>query len=290
MTNKTEQPQRRQLSDLVALANSLVGAIERCSAGPDLEAAHDVVEHATSLNDLLQQADVAVAPAAQGRLFTHVRRGGTVYEYLGRAKAAGTLSEGVPLPCIVAYRSTETGAVYLRTEQDFEDRMTGTIFGRGHTVPAVVEVPVAQQAGQLAPDEIHQMAFEEGRPAEDGNGYAFTAEEFDLFIDRLLNKAARTTAVEPSAQVPAVAPLQWSDVQPPAGYRRYDHVTADTPFGTYSIEWKSWKEDDWPVLYLNGEYIVRGVRLEDAKAHAAQHWTDKVLSCLELVADVPAGQ
>ncbi|MEX5343762.1 hypothetical protein [Pseudomonas sp. I2] len=42
----------------------------------------------------------------------------------------------------------------------------------------------------LSPDEINQMAFEEGRPAEDGDGYTFTQEEFDLFVQRLLDRAA----------------------------------------------------------------------------------------------------
>ncbi|MUH87289.1 hypothetical protein GNQ27_25165 [Pseudomonas aeruginosa] len=40
------------------------------------------------------------------------------------------------------------------------------------------------------PDEIHQMAFEEGQPAEDGDGYLFSAEEFDLFVQRLLDSCA----------------------------------------------------------------------------------------------------
>ncbi|MEX5343054.1 hypothetical protein [Pseudomonas sp. I2] len=42
----------------------------------------------------------------------------------------------------------------------------------------------------LSPDEINQMAFEEGQPAEDGDGYTFTQEEFDLFVQRLLDRAA----------------------------------------------------------------------------------------------------
>ena len=42
----------------------------------------------------------------------------------------------------------------------------------------------------VEPDQIHQMAFEEGQPAENGDGYMFTAEEFDLFVDRLLTAAA----------------------------------------------------------------------------------------------------
>lgn len=39
-------------------------------------------------------------------------------------------------------------------------------------------------------DHIHQMAFEEGQPAENGDGYSFTSEEFDLFVERLLTAAA----------------------------------------------------------------------------------------------------
>lgn len=43
---------------------------------------------------------------------------------------------------------------------------------------------------ELTPDEINQMAFEEGQPVEDGDGYAFSQEEFDLFVQRLLDRAA----------------------------------------------------------------------------------------------------
>ncbi|HCF0038557.1 hypothetical protein MU694_08345 [Pseudomonas aeruginosa] len=44
------------------------------------------------------------------------------------------------------------------------------------------------------PDEIHQMAFEEGQPAEDGDGYLFSAEEFDLLVQRLLDSCATPVA------------------------------------------------------------------------------------------------
>ncbi|EOV0890279.1 hypothetical protein ACOKZV_000732 [Pseudomonas aeruginosa] len=44
------------------------------------------------------------------------------------------------------------------------------------------------------PDEIHQMAFEEGQPADDGDGYLFSAEEFDLFVQRLLDSCAAPVA------------------------------------------------------------------------------------------------
>ena len=44
-------------------------------------------------------------------------------------------------------------------------------------------------------DEIMQMAFEEGHPADDASGYYFELEEFDLFIDRLMSEVARLNAV-----------------------------------------------------------------------------------------------
>lgn len=43
-------------------------------------------------------------------------------------------------------------------------------------------------------DEIMQMAFEEGHPADDASGYYFELEEFDLFIDRLMSEVARLNA------------------------------------------------------------------------------------------------
>lgn len=64
------------------------------------------------------------------------------------------------------------------------------------------------------PDEIHQMAFEEGQPAEDGDGYLFSAEEFDLFVQRLLDSCA--------------APVAQAQHSVPDGYRliRLEHFAA----------------------------------------------------------------
>ncbi|SEQ89760.1 Protein of unknown function [Azotobacter beijerinckii] len=80
--------------------------------------------------------------------------------------------------------------------------------------------PPMQQVEQLAshellPDEIHQMAFEEGRPAENGDGYQFTAEEFDLFVDRLLARAASSAQQPVALRFPTTLRKMWSggDVQ-----------------------------------------------------------------------------
>lgn len=50
--------------------------------------------------------------------------------------------------------------------------------------------PDEREADMPSPDEIHQMAFEEGQPADNGDGYLFTCEEFDCFVQRLLDLLA----------------------------------------------------------------------------------------------------
>ncbi|KSQ05860.2 hypothetical protein APB29_29765 [Pseudomonas aeruginosa] len=58
----------------------------------------------------------------------------------------------------------------------------------------VAELEKREPAGVPMPDEIHQMAFEEGQPADDGDGYLFSSEEFDLFVQRLLDSCAAPPA------------------------------------------------------------------------------------------------
>ena len=48
-------------------------------------------------------------------------------------------------------------------------------------------------------DEIMQMAFEEGQPSDDASGYYFELEEFDLFIQRLMEEVARLNSSPVSA-------------------------------------------------------------------------------------------
>ena len=48
-------------------------------------------------------------------------------------------------------------------------------------------------------DEIMQMAFEEGQPSEDASGYYFELEEFDLFIQRLMEEVASLNSSPVSA-------------------------------------------------------------------------------------------
>ena len=56
-------------------------------------------------------------------------------------------------------------------------------------------------------DEIMQMAFEEGQPADDASGYCFELEEFDLFIERLMSEVARLNSPPVSAGEPVPATI-----------------------------------------------------------------------------------
>ncbi|MGT0006066.1 hypothetical protein ACVNNF_11175 [Pseudomonas aeruginosa] len=72
----------------------------------------------------------------------------------------------------------------------------------------VAELERQEPVDVPGPDEIHQMAFEEGQPAEDGDGYLFSAEEFDLFVQRLLDSCAA-----PVAQAQHSVP-EWTSSKP----------------------------------------------------------------------------
>lgn len=65
---------------------------------------------------------------------------------------------------------------------------------RDAALARVAELERQEPVDVPGPDEIHQMAFEEGQPAEDGDGYLFSAEEFDLFVQRLLDSCAAPVA------------------------------------------------------------------------------------------------
>ncbi|KSG74364.1 hypothetical protein AO961_18830 [Pseudomonas aeruginosa] len=65
---------------------------------------------------------------------------------------------------------------------------------RDAALARVAELEKQDLVDAPGPDEIHQMAFEEGQPAEDGDGYLFSSEEFDLFVQRLLDSCAAPVA------------------------------------------------------------------------------------------------
>ena len=70
--------------------------------------------------------------------------------------------------------------------------------------------------------------------------------------------------------------MNWTEPKPPTeGESYYDHVKCNTPLGTITIEWKSWKFNPDYSIEIGNEYIDTCYTLEDAKLRARVHLTDK---------------
>lgn len=79
-----------------------------------------------------------------------------------------------------------------------------------------------------------------------------------------------------------ITPLEWSEKREPNNTCAYDHVVADSIFGTYTIEWKSWK-DESVVAFLNGRQFLGAYdSIEEAKNDIQRNYEDKILSVVEL--------
>jgi len=77
-------------------------------------------------------------------------------------------------------------------------------------------------------------------------------------------------------------PLQWTEPAPPNEDVRYDHVTAETPFGRFLITWKSWKEHpDYTVDETPwGDWCTPTYSLAEAKELAWDEYQCRILGCL----------
>lgn len=76
--------------------------------------------------------------------------------------------------------------------------------------------------------------------------------------------------------------LIWSEHMEPNENCSYDHVTAKTPFGEYSIEWKSWKKYDAFTIYFEGDYLDNGFDLDEAKNMAQIDFNEKVKASVKV--------
>ena len=86
---------------------------------------------------------------------------------------------------------------------------------------------------------------------------------------------------EPAA-TPVVPPLAWTVHMQPNESCRYNHTSAETPFGRFLITWKGWKEHDDPAIDETpwGEFEGAFYSVEEAQKAAAEMWRAKVLSFL----------
>jgi hypothetical protein len=102
-------------------------------------------------------------------------------------------------------------------------------------------------------DEIMQMAFEEGQPADDASGYCFELEEFDLFIERLMSEVARLNAA------PAAPAADAGIVD------MYRHLQKVTPYRFKKIQDAS-ITDGGDVMYFHKDRFDAAL-LADMAAH-----------------------
>jgi hypothetical protein len=84
--------------------------------------------------------------------------------------------------------------------------------------------------------------------------------------------------------------LAWSDEKPPQEEGcRYNHVTAETPFGRFLISWKGWKTypgytiDEGPVACN----FYTGDSLEESKAEAQRLYSDALRAATRAACDEP---
>lgn len=89
------------------------------------------------------------------------------------------------------------------------------------------------------------------------------------------------TAAAPYMSGVKVKQLEWSEVSEPNENIRYTHITANSPLGKWSIEWKSWKKYDDKTIFLDGNFISNGGdSLESATATAQADFERRVRECL----------
>jgi hypothetical protein len=72
--------------------------------------------------------------------------------------------------------------------------------------------------------------------------------------------------------------MNWTEPQEPKkGVSWYDHVTLETPLGTFRIEWKSWKEFGSYDISIDDDYNIfeSEYDLESAKEKVRDFLTEK---------------
>ena len=80
-----------------------------------------------------------------------------------------------------------------------------------------------------------------------------------------------------------IKPLVWSDPAPPNEEIRYDHITADTPFGRFLVTWKGWKDHDPPIIDETpwGGWEAATDSLDEARDLCWRRYEEKLRECME---------
>ena len=107
-----------------------------------------------------------------------------------------------------------------------------------------------------------------------------------IILAALIKQTRAALAAEVVGEGPV---LQWTDNAPPNEDCRYDHCTAETPFGRFRISWKSWKQFDSPTVDETpwGDWYGAFDSVDEAKA-ACQEEINKRLARWGRPAAAPA--
>lgn len=80
-----------------------------------------------------------------------------------------------------------------------------------------------------------------------------------------------------------VRELEWSENRCPNKEIGYTHCIATTPFGNFTLTWKSWKQHADISIETPWGYITEAPYcLEEAKQLCHTVWYNKVLECLTI--------
>ena len=77
--------------------------------------------------------------------------------------------------------------------------------------------------------------------------------------------------------------LEWSGHKKPNYDCRYEHITAETPFGRFLITWKSWKEYHSPTIDETpwGMWYEPAPSVDKAKEIAEREYCRRIQECLK---------
>ena len=132
--------------------------------------------------------------------------------------------------------------------------------------------------------------YDHGDPATYGNAWKAAVCTELRRLAELEAQIEALSGVQALSAAPAIKPLVWSDESGPTDKIRYNHITAETAAGQFSVEWKGWKEEDGPCVYLAGDYIGVASDLGGAKMLAEQHIRELVANLLAASPTPPAEQ
>ncbi|KSR43128.1 hypothetical protein APB53_14170 [Pseudomonas aeruginosa] len=162
-----------------------------CLCGMPMTEGHHSQDGCCNLEEFAPQAQAEQAEAERPEVVGQLVTWPTGQRYVGRVRERkGCKTEDV---MTVAQHERITAQLHDALDESDGDRWK-LRSERDAALARVAELEKQGPAGAPMPDEIHQMAFEEGQPAEDGDGYLFSAEEFDLFVQRLLDSCAAPVA------------------------------------------------------------------------------------------------